>query len=349
MKLTRIAKLLPDDELRTRLLDRIQLLNSAAIWLAEISFVERTWARVALHHRAYRELRERFNLQATEAYAVLGKVVAAYANKKRRTKLATFRSLSSIPLIQHRYLRTGEVSLYGFHIPFVCDTELSSKHEARLVIQGGKLLLYQTIEVEETSIFQPTDWLGVDLGIVNLAVDSDGKVYSGKQTNGLRRRHKRLRAKLQSKGTRSAKRLLQKRSGKERRFAANVNHIISKGIVTEAHGSGRGIALENLKGIRSRIKATRAQRGRLHSWGFAQLRSFIEYKARLKGVAVVTINPAYTSQTCPNCGLIDKRNRKTRNDFQCVGCGFAGPADAIAAENIRRAVGNRPDATAASG
>ncbi|MER3402118.1 MAG: hypothetical protein C4337_02170, partial [Armatimonadota bacterium] len=98
---------------------------------------------------------------------------------------------------------------------------------------------------------------------------------------------------------------------KERRFARDVNHVISRRLVAKAKGTGRGIALEDLKGIRERISVLKAQRRVPHSWGFHQLGSFIEYKARLVGVPQAL--------------------------FQCVSCGFAGSADAIAAENIRRA------------
>lgn len=86
-----------------------------------------------------------------------------------------------------------------------------------------------------------------------------------------------------------------------------------------------------------------AQRGRHHSWGFYQLRQFIEYKAAIAGIPVVAVDPRHTSQTCPRCGAVDKRNRATRDRFSCVQCGFAGLADHIAAINIAaRAVVNLP-------
>ncbi len=94
--------------------------------------------------------------------------------------------------------------------------------------------------------------LGVDLGVVNIAVDSDGEVHSGSQINNVRHSHRLLRAKLQAKGTRSAKRKLKRLSGKERRFAKDTNHCISKKLVAKAKDTNRAIALEDLKGIRSR-------------------------------------------------------------------------------------------------
>jgi IS605 OrfB family transposase len=189
----------------------------------------------------------------------------------------------------------------------------------------------------------------VDLGIVNIAADSDGVTYSGGQVNGLRKRHAQLRARLQSKGTASAKRLLRKRRRKEFRFARDVNHSISKRLVAKAKDTGRGIVLEDLKGIRERITVRKAQRRVQHSWAFHQLGSFIGYKARLavSRESPSRSSPRDTSRTCPVCSHVAKANRPTQASFLCVSCGFAGPADTIAADNIRRAVVNQPDAGAA--
>ena len=118
--------------------------------------------------------------------------------------------------------------------------------------------------------------------------------------------------------------------------------------MTQAQDTRRGIALDDLQGIRDRITVRRAQRRRPHSGAFAQWRTFIEYKATLAGVPVVLVDPRNTSRTCPASGWIDTRNRPNQASFRCIGCGFAGPADTIAAGNIaRRAVVNRPDAGSA--
>lgn len=209
--------------------------------------------------------------------------------------------------------------------------------QADLVHRDGTFYLYATIDLPEPPVIDADEFLGVDLGIVNLATDSDGTTYSGAQVIGLRKRHERLRAKLQRKGTKGAKRLLKKRRRKESRFQSWVNHNISKQVVAKAKGTARGIALENLKGIRSRCTVKKAQRRTHHSWAFHQLRRFIEYKARVAGIPVVLVDPHNTSRTCPNCLHIDKDNRKSQSLFSCVQCSFSGNADYIAAENIRRA------------
>ncbi|MEV6866057.1 transposase [Streptosporangium subroseum] len=139
---------------------------------------------------------------------------------------------------------------------------------------------------------------------------------------------------MQAKQAKSAKRLLKALKRKESRFARDVNHVISKSIVTEAARTGRGIALEDLQGIRERVRLRKPQRVTLHSWSFHQLGQFVAYKARRAGVAVVYVDPAYTSQGCSACGHIDKRNRPNQETFRCTSCGFAEHADVNAARNI---------------
>src|SRR5262249_19546178 len=193
-------------------------------------------------------------------------------------------------------------------------------------IRGQADLLYRkrtatfflavTVDAPEPTPTDTKDFLGVDLGVITLAATSDGEFLNHStgpkhaHVNQVRARYSRFRGKLQQKGTKSTKRLLKKWSGKERRFAKDVNHCLSKAIVQTAQGTSRGIALEDLKHLRERISAKRTvgkrQRRVLHSWAFFQLRAFIAYKAALAGVPVVFVNPAYTSQTCSRCGHREK-------------------------------------------
>src|SRR5262249_54851478 len=143
--------------------------------------------------------------------------------------------------------------------------------QADLVYRDGTLYLYATVDIRELPVGEVLDYLGVDLGIVNIAADSDGRTYAGAHINGLRHRQRRLRKRLQAKCTRSAKRLLKRRRHKEQKFASDVNHKVSKRIVAEAQGTGRGIALEVLQGIRDRVSVRQPQRATLHSWAFFQL------------------------------------------------------------------------------
>jgi IS605 OrfB family transposase len=200
-----------------------------------------------------------------------------------------------------------------------------------------------TVEVPDGSPVDPEGWLGVDLGIRNLAVDSDGEAHSGAAVEAVRQRHQRLRNILQPVGTKSAKSHLKKLSGKEARFRSHTNHVISKHIVAKAKGTGRGIAVEDLTGIRDRATVRRSQRAMHSGWAFFQLRAFLSYKAAIAGVKLVAVDPRNTSRTCPACGYIDKANRKSQSEFACKSCGFVDHADHVGAVNIaRRAAVNQP-------
>ncbi len=284
---------------------------------------------------------------------MIAKVADAYKLDKNTPR--TFKPTGSIAyddrILSWRLL-DSTVSIWTvegrLRIPFVCgepQQELlqTRKGESDLVLAHGSFFLLATVEVEEAQPIEIDSTLGVDLGVKNIAVDSDGDIHSGNHINNVRCRHRRLRAKLQAKGTRSAKRKLKKLSGQERRFAKDTNHRISKQLVAKAKDTKRAIALEDLSGICQRVTVRRRQRATLHSWAFFQLRSFVEYKARRAGVPVILVDPKNTSRTCPECGCVDKRNRPSQSTFSCVACGFSGLADHIAAVNIsRRAVVNQP-------
>jgi IS605 OrfB family transposase len=199
------------------------------------------------------------------------------------------------------------------------------------------------MEVPEEDIKDVEDFIGVDLGIVNLATTSTGKSFTGKQVDEVRKRYQSIRQKLQRCGSPSAKRHLKKLSGRERRFKKNTNHVISKQIVSLAKGTNKGIALENLKGFKVTVR--HEQREQFGKWAFGELGRFIEYKAKLAGIPVVYVDPRNTSRTCSHCGYISKSNRKTQSDFICTQCNFSLNADYNAALNIAtkaRAAVNRP-------
>jgi putative transposase len=207
--------------------------------------------------------------------------------------------------------------------------------------------------------------LGVDLGRTDIAHTSEGDNWNGQQLNKVRDHHSRLRAVLQrkaSKGTRSSRRrcreLLQRLSGKERRFQSRqrcvaktwVNHRISKAIVSRAKATNSALALEDLTGIRERVNQqprSKTERRRANSWAFYQLRQFLEYKALRAGVALILVPPAYTSQTCHRClhiHLDPAQSYRSGKQFKCGHCGWEGDADLNGANVIALlgAVVNQP-------
>ncbi|WP_256212158.1 RNA-guided endonuclease InsQ/TnpB family protein [Trichococcus palustris] len=180
--------------------------------------------------------------------------------------------------------------------------------------------------------------LGVDLGILCPAVGvvaSSGKTQffgNGRQNKCLRRKYKQLRRDLGKKKKLTAIRNI---NDKESRIMRDINHKLSRQIITFAAENGCGtIHLEKLSGIRRTSRLRGKNKANLHSWTFHELSSFIEYKARELGIKVVYINPEYTSQTCPTCG---ERNKVKDRNYNC-GCGYHSHRDRVGALNIARTI-----------
>lgn len=341
--MTMQLKLLPTPEQASAMLRTMERFNAACDALAAIAFTHRCANKVELQKLAYHAIRRDFGLGAQMTVRAISKVVEVY--KRDKDIQPKFRPHGAIVYDQRILSWKGadRVSILtndGRQImPWVCGGYQQAmleraRGQADLIFRDRMFFLYVTIDVGDVPESDPTEYLGVDLGHRNIAADNDGETYSGALNSNLRKRHARLRRNLQRRGTKSAKRLLRARRRKEARFASNLNHRISKAIVRKAKDTGRGIAVENLTHIRSRTTVRRAQRRAHHSWAFAQLRSFLTYKAALAGVPLVAINPEYTSQACPECGCIDRKNRPTRDRFRCISCGHAGPSDSTAARNI---------------
>lgn len=354
MKLIAQVKLLPTPEQAAALKRTLELANTACNFVSQQAWKAKTFKQYDLHHLCYKDVRAKFPISAQVTVRVIAKVADAYKldNKHKRT----FKPLGSIAYddrILTWRLKDSVVTIWTVdgrqRIPFVCgehQRELlaTRQGESDLGLFRNMFFLSATCDVEDPTPIDVEGALGVDLGVVNIAVDSDGAIHSASHINNVRFRQRRLRAKLQSKGTRSAKRRLKELSGKEHRFAKDTNHCVSKKLVAKAKDTGRALALEDLGGIRDRVTVRRPQRAALHSWSFFQLRAFVEYKAQRAGVPVVFVDPRNTSRTCPKCGHIDKANRKSQSVFSCVACGHSGLADHIAAINIsRRAAVNPPN------
>jgi putative transposase len=345
MKLVAALKLTPTREQAACLKATLARCNEACDWLATLAWDTETFGQYALHKIGYVETRRRFSLTAQAAVRCISKVADAY--KLDRDTQRHFRPDAAQPYDDRiiRFVKDGRaVSLWTLEGRMVVPIVMG-EHQARLMayrkgevdlcIVRGKWMLAATCDVPETDEFQAEDWLGVDLGIVSLLVDSDGRAHTGADVERKRRGIQKRRARLQKRGTKGAKRRLRIVSRKQARYQRHTNHCIAKAVVLEAERTGRGIALEQLKGIRARVTARSNQRARLGNWGFGQLGAFIAYKAKRAGVPVCYVDPRNTSRQCAACGCIDKKNRTNQATFRCVSCGHTANADTNAAINIR--------------
>ncbi|MEU0877853.1 transposase [Lentzea sp. NPDC005914] len=363
MKIVVQVRLLPSDGQAAALAATLRVCNAAADRASTVAFERAVHSRNDLQKLVYGEMRES-GLGAQAAVRAVKKVVDAYASLRasvrtgslaglRRVKAESkpiqFRENAAQPyddrmLSWHYDARTVSIWTiagrlkgvrFAGHADQVAMLVSHRQGESDLVLRDGKWLLIATCEVAEAEVTEPGDWIGVDRGIANLATTSDGLNFQGGRLGRYRRWHARKRAELQARRTKSATRRLRRRSRREHRHATHMNHAIAKKLVAVAQRTGRGIALEDLSGIRDRVRPRRDQRAALASWPFHQLGAFIEYKAKRAGVRVIAVDARFASQMCPGCGHTARSNRSSRDHFRCRACGLAGPADHVAGINVR--------------
>jgi IS605 OrfB family transposase len=350
MKLILKIKLNPTTDQSKLLYSTIIETNLACNAISQDGWDNEIFKQFKLHHLCYYKIKKSFNLTSQIVVRAISKVSDAY--KVNKTKLAKFKELGSICYDSRvlKYKSDAIVDIwtvggrqkirFSYHnkgyFPYI-------KGEADLVYKKGKFYLFQTIEFPEPPIESVQEFIGVDLGLTDIAVTSDGIKHSADRINNYREKRQNIRSSIQRKGTKGAKKLLKRLSGRESTTATIINHTISKSIVESAKNQNKGISIEDLTNIRTTSKRrNRKFRTKLGRWSFYQLRSFLEYKSRLSGVRFVVVNPAYTSQTCSSCYYIGTRTNKS---FKCKNCGNNMDADANASLNIATlgAVINQPE------
>ena len=314
---------------------------------------ERLSNGVALHHATYYPLKADYpdlvsdlhvqaRVKATEA------VKSALALHKAGRTVTQPHSDACPPRYNlHTYRvdwesRTVRLSLIGgrqtvrFHIP-----DYSAKYAgyptdtADLIERDGRWWLHVVVTVPAPDVAPSDAVVGVDLGLSRPAVLSNNRFLGKRAWKANEGRVFKLKRALQQRGTKSAKRHLKRIRHKQARFRRNTDHVLSRQIV-QSVAPGATLVLENLKDIRKRTRMrrkTETQR-RIHSWSFAQLRAFIEYKAEERGCMVVAVDPRHTSQACSRCGHSARNNRRSRALFVCRVCGCSLHADLNGARNI---------------
>ena len=354
MKLIARVKLNASPEQGQLLLQTMEAANTLCNWISQQAWEGKKFRRYDIHNMTYHTARQDSGLAAQVVIRCIAKVADSY--QKDRDTLRTFKPYGAIAY-DDRILSwetdNQMVSIWTVkgrqRIPYsVTDYHKEllryRQGETDLVYRKGVFYLLAVCEIPDPSTRDVDSALGVDLGVVNLAADSDGDTHTSEPIERNRARYQRLRSQLQQRQTDSARRKLKQLAGKQARFQRDTNHVISKRLVAKAERTNRAIALEDLTHIRSRTRVKgKAQRARHSNWSFAQLRDFVTYKARRTGVPVKLVNPAYTSQRCAVCGHIERANRPTQSEFSCCACGHADHADVNAAKNIAWAAFNQPN------
>ena len=309
MKITINLKLKPTDAQAKVLFETLEVCNALCNDLSRFAFETKTFGQFDLHKAKYRILRDASPLSSQMIVRCFAKVSDSY--RADRTTVHVFRKWSAQPYDDRifSFKEGDQVSLWTLagrmKIPFVYGEHQRKflpfrKGEVDLVYskRNKKWFVNIVCDIPEQEPEFSVGILGVDFGIVNIATDSTGEVFSGTPVENKRLWYQDRRKRLQKKGTKASKRRLKKLAGRQHRFQTWVNHNISKHLVSKAK--------------------------------------------RMYGVDLHVVDPRNTSRTCPECGSVDKKNRKNRDTFSCVSCGYTASADYVGARNIAKVAVNRP-------
>jgi IS605 OrfB family transposase len=345
MQLTTVVQLQTSASEHAALVETLRTCNAACDRISVVAFEQQTFRQYDLHALVYHNMKAETKLNANHVVRAIAKVAHAY---KLDTKvLRTFEPLGGIELdkdlltwkVQSQIVSVNTVR-GRLKLPFLCSPEhkkvLHGKRgQADLLLRDGRFYLCVAVTVSKAVPFEPCGAIGIDLGIVNVATDSHGNRYTGEPVKRVRKKYRRLRKELQAKKSRSARKHLARCRKKESRFLRDVNHCVSKILVGMALHRQKALAVEMLEGIRQRgNRLNRAMRTELNNWAFAQLKLFLSYKCALAGVALIEVDPAYSSQECSRCHHTERANRPSQEVFSCRYCCFRANADVNAAKTL---------------
>lgn len=340
--------------------------------ILEVAKREKCWNTIKLHHLVYKPIREATGIKANHVCQAIRRVIS---NAKAVKQVHKFRP-TSINLDARTFQYLEELQTVGV-------TLMCGRVKFKLLIGNYQLALLKgqvptaatlnktkhgdyyinicvdlptsptgktpkaSTERSRSVSERSRSVIGIDLGRRDIATTSNGDSWSGKQIQATRDRYSKVRANVQSKRTRSSRKLLRSRSvsqtrlsGREQRFQKWLNHNISKQLVERAKQTNSALAFEDLTNIRQSLNQqprSKTERRRTNNWAFYQLRIFVDYKGNIAGVPVVFVPPAYTSQTCSRCHHVHPVKGKSYRSsklFKCGHCGFEHDADINAALNI---------------
>jgi len=343
MNITLKVKLNTNEIQHNALLRTMNTFNDVCNDISSQAFQAKEYQKVQLHHIVYKGQRKALpDFSSQLVIRAIGVVSDSYKVKRNRHHQNYFKKTSAV-VYDDRCITFKENSVNiwtnngRIEIPIqIYDKEKFKyrKGQVDLVYQNGNFYLFCTLDIPTQEKYNAEGVIGIDLGVKNIAVTSQGDMFSGEHIEKKRKQYHSHRQRLQKRGTRSARRRIKTTGQKESRFRKDVNHVISKLLVTKAKALGYSLALEELKNINKRVTVKRVNRNERMSWSFAQLRCYIAYKAELYGVPLAIVPAPYTSQTCSECQHCEKANRKSQAVFLCVSCGHTENADFNASKNI---------------
>ncbi|MEO1374078.1 MAG: transposase [Cyanobacteria bacterium J06635_10] len=365
-------------ELRQEIDVTLQGFADACNQIYEVAKRENCWNTTKLHHKVYKPVREGTGLKANHVCQAIRRAIG---NAKAVKQVHKFRP-TSLNLDVRTFQYIEDLQTVG--ITLMCGRKkfkLSIGNYQKALLKGqsptaatlnktkrGDYYINICVDLPTNPTGKTPKVIGVDLGRRDIATTSTGKSWNGEKIQATRDRYSKVRANIQSKRTRSCRRLMRRLSGREQRFQKWLNHPcgyarsahfvnasrfksgnppnalahnISKQLVQDAKNSNAALAFEDLTNIRQSLnqkRRSRTERRRTNNWAFYQLRMFVDYKARIAGIPVVFVPPAYTSQTCKrkahaartrchHVHPIKGRSYRNGKKYKCGNCGFEHDAD----------------------
>jgi IS605 OrfB family transposase len=338
---------LPDDP---DIVETIRVYNQAVQFVIDVGWSLKTFNKNKLHTETYYTIREKSpKLQSSLVQCARDMASDMLKREKFKNKKPVKKEFSGIRYNQRTFtpfLHSGKISIstitgrkkYDICIPRYFHQYLHGTIKSLILRYKKKRkrpIAYLTVELPDIPVQEPSTFLGVDRGIKRVAVCSNNKFYPTNHILAIKCKYQQLRKRLQSKGTRSAKRKLRAISGRERRFMTVENRKIAKWIVNMPFNC---IVLENLRGFlqhsKQKKKISKKIRRKFGNWAYYQLEQFIIERAEKQGKTILFVSPKYTSQRCWQCGHISKQNRQSQMMFHCKECWYELNADLNASRNL---------------
>ena len=358
LTITAKIQVLTDTDSKSLLDNTMSAYSSACNYVADYIFRTHDLKQFSLNKALYSSLRELFGLKSQMAQSVLKTVIARYKtileNQNEWIK-PNFKHPEYDLVWNREYSLTNNCfsvnTLKGrIKLPYFSkgmeqyfSSDIYKFGTAKLVNKHGKYFLHipVTYEVEESNLSNICNVVGIDRGINFIVATYDNKhksgFVSGKQVKQKRANYSKLRKELQMRQTPSSRRRLKAIGSRENRWMQDINHQVSKSLV-QNNPKHTLFVLEDLSGVRNSTEKIRLKDRYVSvSWSFYDLEQKLIYKSKQNQSTVIKVNPAYTSQTCPCCGHIEKTNRnKKLHLFTCKNCGYKSNDDRIGAMNLYR-------------
>jgi IS605 OrfB family transposase len=315
---------------------------------SQVAFEKHIFNSVALHHLSYRDLRDLTKLPANLVCSARNVVAEAYKRDKEKrhrwkeTSAMRYDARTLTVKLDQQYATLSTLAgrarvsliLSDYHRQYL-DGRWEIEPTATVSLEG-KVWYLRLIVTKDVPDSQSDGVIGMDSGIVRIATVNTGRTFNGGIIKHIRERRFKQRRDLQAARhkSRNQRRLLKRLAGKEKRSVDWLLWNVANGVVGEALKSKAGtIAVEDLKGIRARIRVAKKQRLIHHGWPFSSLFLKIAHVASKQGVKVESVDARNTSRTC-RCGHVEKANRTTQSMFRCVVCDYSHNADYVASHNV---------------